>query len=86
MAELGEISCDMAGMYDFTVLLSDDVPEGTELVYLANSDAPSEDDDIAEFLDDTGEEISCVPESRKITVSVWLNEGVVYRPEIAVRK
>ena len=86
VAELGEISCDMAGMYDFTVLLSDDVPEGTELVYLANSDAPSEDDDIAEFLDDTGEEISCVPESRKITVSVWLNEGVVYRPEIAVRK
>ena len=73
-------------MYEFGFVIGDDVPEGLELLYIANSDNPSEDDEIAEFYDDTGTEISVVPESRNITVSVWLNEGVTYSPEIAVKK
>ena len=86
VAELGTISADEAGMYEFGFVIGDDVPEGLELLYIANSDNPSEDDEIAEFYDDTGTEISVVPESRNITVSVWLNEGVTYSPEIAVKK
>lgn len=83
---LGEISCDVPGMYDFSLELPDYVPEDSELVYIANSESPSDDDDIAEFFDDTGEEISAVPESRKITVSIWLNEGVIYKPVVVVKK
>ena len=86
VAELGEISRDVAGMYDFEVELPDSVSAGSELIYIANSERPSDDDEIAEFFDDTGKEITAVPESRKITLSVWLNEGVVYSPAIAVKK
>ena len=85
VAELGEISCDMAGMYDFEIKLPDYVPEGSELVYFANSDKPSEDDDIAEFYDEAGVEISAVPENRRIIISIWLNAGTGYNPVIAVK-
>ena len=85
MAELGTISADKSGMYEFDVVLSDEAPEGAELLYLANADEPSEDDDIAEFYDDTGTETSVVPESRNITVSIWLNEEVTYSPVIVVK-
>ena len=83
---LGEISRDVAGMYDFEVELPDSVSIGSELIYIANSETPSDDDEIAEFFDDTGKEITTVPESRKITLSVWLNKGVVYSPALAVKK
>ena len=85
-AELGEISCDMAGMYDIPAEISGDVPVGSELVYIANSDEPSSDDDIAEFFDDEGNEISIVPESRKIIVSIWLHPERTYNPVIAVKR
>lgn len=85
VADLGTVSVDEAGLYDFTVTLSDDVPAGKELLYLAGSYEPSEDDAIAEFVDDTGKEISAVPESRKVTVSVWLKKGIIYTPSLAVR-
>ena len=85
VAELGEISCDVPGMYDFEITLSDDVQAGEELIYIANSSEPSDDDEIAEFFDDTGNEISNVPESRKIIISIWLNSETVYNPVIAVK-
>ena len=86
VAVLPEISVDVSGMYEFEVALSDDVPEGAELVYLANSYSPSDDDEIAEFFDAEGKPITAVPESRIFMVSVWLNEGVTYSPAIAVKK
>ena len=85
VAVLPEISVDVSGMYDFGIALSDDVPVGVELLYLANSDKPSADDEIAEFFDNTGE-ISVVPESRRFSLSIWINEGVIYSPAIAVKK
>ena len=84
-AELGEVSCDLPGMYDFNVELPDYIAEGSELVYVANSDRPSEDDDIAEFYDDAGNEISAVPENRRITISIWLNPETIYNPVISVK-
>ncbi|MBQ3396591.1 MAG: hypothetical protein IJG55_09780, partial [Synergistaceae bacterium] len=83
--ELGEVSCDLPGMYDFNVELPDHIAEGSELVYTANSDSPSEDDDIAEFYDDAGNEISVVPENRRITISIWLNPETIYNPVISVK-
>ena len=86
VAVLPEISVDVSRMYEFDVALSDDVPEGAELVYLANSDSPSDDDEIVEFYDDEGEPITAVPESRLITISVWLNKNTVYNPAIAIKQ
>ena len=86
VAVLPEVSVDVSGTYDFSVELGGNAQEGDLLVWLANSDAPSDDDSIAEFFDEDGREIDCVPESRKISVSVWLNAGKVYKPAIAVRR
>ncbi|MBQ7216513.1 MAG: putative Ig domain-containing protein [Synergistaceae bacterium] len=84
-AELGTVSVDETGMYDFTVTLSDDVPAGKKLLYLAGSSEPSEDDSIAEFYGNTGKEVSAVPDNRNVTVSVWLKKNVIYTPSLAVR-
>ncbi len=85
-AELPEVSADVSGMRDFAVTLSDEAPIGAKLYWVANSETPSEDDAAAEFSSEDGQEIDCVPESRAITVSAWLNAGVIYRPVIAVPK
>ena len=83
---LAKVSVDVSGMYDFDVVLSDDAEIGEKLIWLANPETPSEDDEIAEFYDESGAEIERVPESRNITISVWLNKGVIYEPAIAVIK
>ena len=87
-AILPELSVNVSGMYDIETVLSENAPEGAKLYWLAYSDeaGKSEDDKIAEFYDDTGAEILTVPSSRKITVSVWLNQGVKYNPVIAVKQ
>ncbi|MBR4196686.1 MAG: putative Ig domain-containing protein [Synergistaceae bacterium] len=86
VGELGVISCDEEGLYEFGLTLSADAHEGDELIYIANSDNPSDDDDIAEFYDDTGAEIlpPLVPENRRITIGIWLNPDTIYNPVIAV--
>ena len=86
-ALLPEVSADVSGMYEIDAELFDYVPEGAELVWLAFAEEgkASDDDEIAEFYDDEGTEITRVPKSHKITVSAWLNKGVKYSPVIAVR-
>ena len=86
VSELGTVSVDKAGMYDFDVVLSEDVEAGAELVYLAGSSAPSGDDEIAEFSDSEGEETEVVPDDRRLTLSVWLNPNRTYKPSIAVKR
>ena len=85
-AVLPVVSVDVSGLYDFTVELSDETPEGAELIYMANSSQTSEDDEIVEFYDDDGEEISTVPEDRKITIAIWLNKDVIYSPVVVVKR
>lgn len=86
-AILPEVSVNVSGMYDISVTLYDNVPEGAKIFWFAypEESGKSEDDEIAEFYDDAGAEIDTVPSSRKITVSAWLNEGVKYYPVIAVK-
>ena len=86
VAELGAVSVDEEGMHDFTVRLSDDVPVGAKLVWLANSAEPSDDDIIAEFYTSDGEDTAHVPENRIITVSAWLNTKRIYTPAIAITR
>lgn len=86
VAVLPEVSVDESGMYDFSVTLSPDVEAGSQLVWLEGSSEPSEDDEIAEFADETGRETDTVPESREVTVSAWLNKGKTYSPVICVRR
>ena len=85
VADLGTVSVDESGMYDFTVTLSDDSRAGKKLLYLAGSSELSNDDAIAEFYDAAGKDISIVPENRIITVSVWLRKNVIYTPSISVK-
>ena len=86
-AELGEITAEESGMHDFDVELTESADVGAKLYWFAYPvDAEdSDDDEIAEFFDEEGAEIDAVPESRKIIVSVWLREGVTYKPVIAVK-
>ena len=85
IAELDEISVDVSGMYDFVVNLSDDVDYDGKLIWIAGSDKYFDDDLIAEFSDSEGKEINSIPENKIINISVWLNEGRIYNPKIAVK-
>ena len=86
-AVLPELSVNVSGMYDIDVELYDDIPEGAELVWLAfpEKGKESDDDEIAEFYDEDGKEITRVPKNLKITVAPWLNKGIKYSPVIAVK-
>ena len=86
-AVLPELTVNESGMHEIDISLDEDTPEGAELVWLAFAEKgkESDDDEIAEFYNEEGEEITKVPASRKITVSAWLNKGVKYSPIIAVR-
>lgn len=86
-AELGEITAEGSGMHDFDVELNESADVGAKLYWFAYPvDAEeSDDDEIAEFFDTEGAEIDAVPESRKVKISVWLREGVTYKPVIAVK-
>lgn len=64
-ARLPEISADIPGMYDFEITLSDDAQTGEELIYIANSSEPSDDDYITEFYDDTGRKYQMSRKTRK---------------------
>ena len=87
-AVLPEVKALESGQYDFDVELYEEIESGAELIWLAfpKDSEPSDDDEIAEFYDgETGEEITTLPASHLITVSVWLNEGITYAPVIAVK-
>ena len=86
-AELGEITAEEDGLHDFDVELTESADVGAKLFWFAYPvDAEeSDDDEIAEFFDSEGAEIEAVPESRRVSVSVWLRKGVTYKPVIAVK-
>ncbi len=87
-AVLPEMSADVSGMYDLQAEIFEDIPAGAVMKWLAfpvNAE-DSEDDYIVEFSDEDGQEITGVPESHRVNISVWLNEGITYRPVIAVKQ
>ncbi len=87
-AVLPEMKVSESAMYDIDVELDEDAETGAKLIWLAfpKDKESTTDDEIAEFYDESGAEIESVPDSRKITVSVWLTEGVTYEPIIAVKR
>ena len=86
VGEISALSVDESGQYDFDVVLNENAVDGEKLYFVANSSKYSNDDSICEFYDDEGNEIENVPENHNITVSIWLNEGIIYKPVIAVKK
>ena len=88
IAVLPEMSVDVSGTYELEAELEESAEVGAEMFWLAfprNADG-SEDDEIAEFFDEDGREVDGVPESHVVKLSVWLNEGVIYAPVIAVKR
>ena len=83
-AVLPEISVDVSGLYELEVDVDENIDEGRELIWLACSDNHTDDDEIAEFYNLDGEEIFVVPESHKLIVAAWFNNGTNYAPVIAV--
>ena len=86
-AVLPEMSVTESKLYDIEAELSENAPVGAKLVWFAfpKDVEPSDDDEIAEFFDETGAEIKAVPASRKIVVSPWLEAEITYAPVIVVK-
>ena len=86
-AVLPAIEVDEEGMYEFTVSLDLNVPEGGLLVWhsFPNGEDDERDHKNAIFLDETNDVIERVPETYSVTVSAWLEPGVIYEPIIAVK-
>ena len=86
-AVLPAIEVEEEGMYDFTVSLDLSVPEGGRLVWHSFPDGVDDENDAenAIFLDDEGNTVEVVPETYSVTVSAWLEPGVIYEPVIAVK-
>ena len=87
-AVLPEISVTESGFYDLEAEISEDIEIGEKLIYLAlpQNSEPSEDDEIAEFYNLDGKEISTVPGNHKIIIGAWFNKNIIYAPVIAVKK
>lgn len=84
---LPEMKVSVSDMYEIDIELDEAAETGAKLFWFAfpKDNESTSDDEIAEFYDESGAEIESVPESHKITVSVWLTEGVTYEPVIAVK-
>ena len=80
-----DFTVDEDGQHDFDVTLDESIPSGIKLYYFAQSSEPSDDDEIVDFCDTSGEYIDEVPEDRAVTVSPWFRVGVIYNPVIAVK-
>ena len=86
-AVLPAIEVEEEGMYEFTVSLDVNAPEGGLLVWhsFPNGEDDENDAENAVFLDEEGETVERVPEAYSVTVSAWLEPGIIYEPIIAVR-
>ncbi|MBQ6418992.1 MAG: hypothetical protein IJJ91_10010, partial [Synergistaceae bacterium] len=86
-AVLPAIEVEEAGMYDFTVSLDVNAPVDGLLVWhsFPNGEDDENDAENAVFLDETNEVIERVPETYSVTVSAWLEPGIIYEPIIAVK-
>ena len=86
-AVLPELIVTESGMYDFEVDLEPEIEADKELHWFAFAKNREEnsDDEIAEFFDTDGKEITKTAAEHKILISVWLNAGDVYEPVIAVK-
>ena len=86
VAVLPAIEVEEANTYEFEVELEPSAREGATLVWHSypNGEYDPEDVNNAVFLD--GDEITeTVPASLTVTVSAWLEPGVIYEPIIAVK-
>ena len=89
IATLPELEVSQSAQYDFRITLDENAPIGAKLFYFANASSseenPNDDDEIIDFADESGQEISEVPDNRSIIASPWLNPNTSYKPVIAVK-
>ena len=88
IAILPAISVDVGDLYEFNAELDENFAAGEKLYWFANpkDKESSDDDEIVEFYDTEGQEITTIPENHTIKISAWLNPGGYYEPVIAVKR
>jgi len=86
-AVMPELTVTESNMYDFEIDLEPEIEADKELFYFAfaQNREKNSDDEIAEFFDIDGNEITKTTDKHKILISVWLNSGDIYAPVIAVK-
>lgn len=86
-ALMPELSTSESGMYDFEVDLDPEIEANKELFYFAfvKNREKNDDDEIVEFFDTEGKEITRTTDEHEILISIWLNSGDIYAPVIAVK-
>ena len=86
-AVMPELTVTESGMYDFEIELEPEIEAGKELAWFAfvKNREKNSDDEIVEFYDIEGSEITETTDEHKILISVWLNAGDTYAPIIAVK-
>ena len=85
-AILPAVEVETENLYEFTVSLDVNAPEGGLLVWHSFPDGHYDDSESeAYFLDGEDNVIEYVPESHSVTVQAWLKPGRIYEPVIAVK-
>lgn len=85
-AILPAVEVETENLYEFTVSLDVNAPEGGLLVWHSFPDGHYDGSESeAYFLDGEDSVIECVPENHSVTVAAWLKPGIIYEPVIAVK-
>lgn len=85
-AILPAVEVETENLYEFTLSLDVNAPEGGLLVWHSFPDGHYDDSESeAYFLDGEDSVIECVPENHSVTVAAWLKPGIIYEPVIAVK-
>ena len=86
-ATFPELTVSESNMYDFEVDLEPGIESDKKLYWFAfpKNREKNSDDEIVEFFDIEGNEITKTTDEYKIIASVWLNAGDIYEPVIAVK-
>ena len=86
-AVLPAVTVDESGFYDIAVELYEDITDG-ELVlfkFPVEDEEPDAQENVTLFFDSEGNEITNAPEDNLVTVSVYLEAGIIYEPVLAIK-
>ena len=84
-AVIPAITVSADGRYEFTVSIDSSIPEGAYIEWHSFPYGVEADGEIYTLKDSNGREIIAVPKNHSVTVSAYLEGGVMYEPLITAR-